>query len=125
MHISDNMVPNIIAANVVCFTIACIAVVLRFQARRILKIRYEADDWLILAGLVRHIFFLAPHFNLILPCMSSVEAYALIVLTHTVFHTWSRHLRFPRYVTLTDASIIMLTTDLQGFAMDQGDMPFY
>lgn len=51
MHISDNMVPNIIAANAVCFTIACISVALRFQARRMARIKYEADDWLIVAGL--------------------------------------------------------------------------
>ncbi|CAF9925812.1 hypothetical protein IMSHALPRED_006787 [Imshaugia aleurites] len=51
MHMHDNMAPNVIAANAVCFTIACIAVILRFQARRMAKIRYEADDWLILAGL--------------------------------------------------------------------------
>ena len=59
LHVSDNMVPNIIAANTVCFTIACVAVALRFQARRILRIRYEADDWLILVGLVRRIFHLS------------------------------------------------------------------
>lgn len=59
MHISDNMGPTIIAANAVCFTIACIAVVLRFQARRMAKIRYEADDWLILVGLVRRILLIS------------------------------------------------------------------
>ena len=52
-HSSDNKAPDIIAANVVCLTIACIAVALRFQARRVARIRYEEDDWLILAGLVR------------------------------------------------------------------------
>ena len=40
-------------ANVVCFTIACIAVALRFLARRMARIRYEIDDWLILVALVR------------------------------------------------------------------------
>lgn len=53
MHISDDRGPNIIAANAICFTIACVAVVLRFLARRRAMVRYEADDWLILAGLVR------------------------------------------------------------------------
>ena len=40
-------------ANVVCFTIACIAVALGFLARRMARIRYEVDDWLILVALVR------------------------------------------------------------------------
>ena len=57
LHVSDNMVPSIIAVNVVCLTIACIAIALRFQARRVARIRYEADDWLILVGLVRRTFF--------------------------------------------------------------------
>lgn len=59
MHISDDMSLNIILANAICFTIACIAVVLRFQARRMGMIRYEADDWLILAGLVRRMILLS------------------------------------------------------------------
>ena len=53
LHINDTMVPNIIATNAICFTIACIAVVLRFQARRMARVRYAADDWLIVVGLVR------------------------------------------------------------------------
>ena len=52
-HISDDKIPNIIAANAICFPIACIAVLLRFVSRRMSKIKYEADDWLIIAGLVR------------------------------------------------------------------------
>jgi len=50
-HISDNKAPDIIAVNVICFFIACSAVAARFTARRIKKIAYGADDWLILAGL--------------------------------------------------------------------------
>ena len=52
-HISDNKVPDIIATNAICFPIACTAVLLRFISRRMSKIKYEADDWLIIAGLVR------------------------------------------------------------------------
>lgn len=51
-HISDDKIPNIIAANAICFPIACIAVLLRFVSRRMSKIKYEADDWLIIAGLL-------------------------------------------------------------------------
>lgn len=102
MHISDDKSANIIAANAVCFTIACIAVVLRFQARRMAMIQYQADDWLILAGLVRRILLspstLRSKHGLSMTC---VEAYALIVRAHTVLHTWGRHLRFSRYVNLT------------------------
>jgi len=52
-HINDNAVPNVIATNAACFSLAVIAVALRFACRRIKRIKYEADDWLILAGLVR------------------------------------------------------------------------
>ena len=51
-HINDNAVPTIIAANVVCFSLAFVAVALRFVCRKVSKIKYEADDWLILASLV-------------------------------------------------------------------------
>ena len=51
-HISDTQVPNIIATNAICFPIACAAIVLRFTSRRLSKIKYEADDWLIVAGLL-------------------------------------------------------------------------
>ena len=57
-HVSDDKAPDIIAVNVICFSIACSAVFARFTARRIKNIAYGADDWLILAGLVR------PHTNL-------------------------------------------------------------
>lgn len=54
LHVDDDATPNIIAVNVVCFTIACVSVALRFLARRVAGIKYAADDWLILVGLVRH-----------------------------------------------------------------------
>ena len=63
-HITDNRSGSIIAAGVTCYTIGIIAVALRFLSRRISKIRYEWDDWLVCAGLVRlplpsirHIFY--------------------------------------------------------------------
>ena len=52
-HITDDKAGSIIAANVVCYTVGIIAVALRFLSRRISKIRYEWDDWLCVAGLVR------------------------------------------------------------------------
>lgn len=51
-HFNETRIPDIIASNVVCLSLACIAVALRFYSRRIKQIRYEADDWLILGGLV-------------------------------------------------------------------------
>ena len=77
MHVSDTMVPNIIAANVICLTIACIAVVLRFLARRMARVRYEADDWLIVVALVRGIPPLQSDLGL------RVEAYPLIDLIYS------------------------------------------
>ena len=52
-HIYDNQVPNIIATNAICFPISCAAILLRFLSRRMGKAKYESDDWLIVAGLVR------------------------------------------------------------------------
>ena len=52
LHAKDNAVPSIVAANVAGFSLACIAVVLRFVARRVAKIKYQIDDWLIIVGLV-------------------------------------------------------------------------
>ena len=109
LHISDNMVPSIITVNVVCLTIACIAVALRFQARRMIRIRYEADDWLILVGLVRRTGFFVFRSMIqsyVLLCMTYNETYPLIVLTRTVFHNWTHHLRFSRYGTLAHAFLI-------------------
>lgn len=51
-HVYDNRGPAIIASHVICFSLASIAVVLRFVSRKIARVKYEADDWLIVGGLV-------------------------------------------------------------------------
>ena len=51
-HITDDRSAPLIAANVVCVSLALIAVCMRFTSRRLAKIKYEADDWLIIIGLV-------------------------------------------------------------------------
>jgi hypothetical protein len=51
-HASDNRQPDIIAAVAVCLSAAVISVILRLVARRLLKIRLQLDDWLILIALV-------------------------------------------------------------------------
>ena len=51
-HIEDTRVPGLIASNVVCLVIATTAVALRFLCRQMGRIKYEYDDWLILAALV-------------------------------------------------------------------------
>lgn len=50
-HITDDRSAPLIAANVVCVSLALIAVCMRFTSRRLAKIKYEADDWLIIIGL--------------------------------------------------------------------------
>ena len=52
-HIGENRIPNIIAANVACLTLAFVFVGLRFLSRWMKRIKCEADDWLVVAGLVR------------------------------------------------------------------------
>ena len=51
-HITDDRSARLIAANVVCVSLAFIAVCMRFTSRRIAKIKYKADDWLSISGLV-------------------------------------------------------------------------
>ncbi|KAK0510708.1 hypothetical protein JMJ35_007140 [Cladonia borealis] len=50
-HITDDRSAALIAANVVCVSLAFIAVCMRFTSRRMAKIKYKADDWLIISGL--------------------------------------------------------------------------
>ena len=52
-HITDNKAGSIIAASATCYAIGVVAVALRFLSRRLSKIRYEWDDWLVVLGLVR------------------------------------------------------------------------
>lgn len=54
-HIHESKVADIIASHVICFVLACIAVVLRFTSRRIGKNAIKADDWFIVAALVSHV----------------------------------------------------------------------
>lgn len=52
-HVEDDRRTEIIVANVICLTVACIAVFARFYARTIIRASLQADDWFIVAGLVR------------------------------------------------------------------------
>ena len=52
-HITDDRSASLIAANVVCVSLAFVAVCMRFTSRRMAKIKYQADDWLIISGLVK------------------------------------------------------------------------
>ena len=49
----QNRVPEIIAASTICIALACIAVTLRFTARRISKVAIKADDYMMVFALVR------------------------------------------------------------------------
>lgn len=51
-HINDNRVATLIVADVVCFTLGCIAVCMRLVSRRIANVKYMADDWFIIGALV-------------------------------------------------------------------------
>ena len=54
-HIRDDRQATIIAACVVCLTLACIAVILRFFARRLSNTRILWDDYMILVALVSNL----------------------------------------------------------------------
>ena len=53
-HASDTVQPNLIATIVLGLAVACLAVILRFLARRMNKLPFRADDWLVLLALVQH-----------------------------------------------------------------------
>lgn len=52
-HIRQDRAPNIIASYAICLSLACIAVVLRFVARRISRASLQADDFTVAIALVR------------------------------------------------------------------------
>ena len=52
-HSSDDRRPTVIVPNIVCPIAAYVAVLLRFESRRIARTKLRADDWWIVAGLVR------------------------------------------------------------------------
>ena len=51
-HLTDDRSATIIAATVICISLATIAVCMRFASRRIAHIDYKADDWLSISALV-------------------------------------------------------------------------
>ena len=53
-HIGQDRAPNIIVTYATCLSLACIAVVLRFVARRTSRAPFQADDLTIFIALVRN-----------------------------------------------------------------------
>ena len=51
-HINDSMVPNLIAANVICAVVSLAAIIVRFIARRLIRLPLKLDDWLIVLAWV-------------------------------------------------------------------------
>ena len=52
-HIGDNKTPTIVGVYVLGYVLAVTAVGVRFMSRKISKLPYWADDWIILTALVR------------------------------------------------------------------------
>ena len=50
-HVNDDARLQLNVSHAVCFTLAILAVYGRFYLRRLAKIKYEWDDWLIISGL--------------------------------------------------------------------------
>lgn len=53
-HINESRVTGLLVSNILCLGLAYVAVALRFLCRRVGRIKYDWDDWLILLGLVRY-----------------------------------------------------------------------
>ncbi len=64
----ENKAAQIIAANVVMLASAYVAVALRFLSRRMSHTTLQADDWMIMAGLVSFMFQLPLLCTFILIC---------------------------------------------------------
>ena len=54
-HINDNKTTQLVVANVIAISAATIAVVLRLVSRRLNKASFQADDFMIVVGLVSSI----------------------------------------------------------------------
>lgn len=52
-HITDNATTSIIAANVICFTVACCAISLRLVSRRLRRLQLGIDDYFAMLAMVR------------------------------------------------------------------------
>lgn len=57
-HIGESRVQDVVIATVVCLAIAWLSVLLRMISRRIVRARLQADDWMILVGVVSDRMFL-------------------------------------------------------------------
>lgn len=57
-HIHDSRKASVAAAYAVCLPIAFIAVIMRFVSRRIGRVSYGLDDWVIVMAYVRHSYSL-------------------------------------------------------------------
>ena len=66
--------PLILGVSVALSTISVLAVLLQFESRRVKRVQLGADDWTILAALVRHSTFL----------LSSILAHTETVQLHTI-----------------------------------------
>ena len=52
-HVNESRASELVTSQIACLIIAVVAVVLRFISRRMLKTALKADDWMIVAALVR------------------------------------------------------------------------
>ena len=52
VDLQDTQVPRILAVNIATFTLAVMAIILRFTARRLTRQPYWWDDWLMLPAIV-------------------------------------------------------------------------
>ncbi len=52
-HVEESRVNDVLSSLISCLVIATVAVILRFISRRMVKTGVKADDWMIIAALVR------------------------------------------------------------------------
>ena len=52
-HVQDDRRPELVISVIVCLSLAYISVLLRILSRRLIQASLKADDWMIVAELVR------------------------------------------------------------------------
>jgi len=52
-HVHDDRGPDMVVSNVICISLACVAVLLRLIARRLSKAKIWFDDYMIVVALVK------------------------------------------------------------------------
>ena len=118
-HIRQDQVPRIVASYATCLSLAYIAVVLRFIARRISRAPLQADDLTISIALVRS-SFTVQSFRIVYRILTLIGNQLFTTAQIIVGSYCEVHVQFYSFYTNPDKNI-----DTQCYISDLGSMSFY